>query len=80
MLCLNEEKKILEILKENNLTNYEIAIKTKLNLNNVRKLTSILKKEGKILTANKKGRSFVYTINKEYKKTIKAEKPSKNEN
>lgn len=65
LLNLSEEKKILGVLSENSLTNNEIAEKTRLNINKVRKNTLKLKKEGKILVVSKKGRENVYAIKEE---------------
>jgi hypothetical protein len=59
---LNPENKILDVLKDNSLTNKEIALITKIKVNRVRQLTLKLRILGEIEVEAKRGREYLYTI------------------
>jgi hypothetical protein len=59
---LKPENKILEALKDNLLTNKEIALITKLKVKRVRQLTLKLRTLGEIEVEAKRGREYLYCI------------------
>jgi DNA-binding CsgD family transcriptional regulator len=71
---LNPENKILNALKERNLTNKEIAKLTKLKINKVRKHTLELRKLDKINIESKKGRENIYSSNQLYIESLTEDK------
>jgi len=70
---LSNKDRILNLLKTNSLTSYEIADKLNLSKQNTRTYLLRLKKEEKIKTLGKRGRNYIYTY-KTYKAPVDPEK------